>query len=110
MKMHLSSIFIMMELIKSQYVTNASMHYLRNGLRDILKMFIKSWYTIHWFVAANINSLTKHNLAGLTNGCLKMTSRQWTNARIGELLLRFFILGFLALKLSMLAVAQTTIL
>ena len=82
----------MMELIKSRYAINASMHCPRNGLRDILKMFIKSWYTTHLFFAANRNSLTKYNLAGLTNGCLKMMSRQWTSAKIGGLQLIFFIL------------------
>ena len=108
--MFLLNIFIMMGLIKWPYAKNANMHCLRNGLRDILKMYIKLWYTSHLFFTANTNSLTKYNLAGLMNGCLKMMSRQWMSVRIGKLLLRFFSLRFLALKLSMLAAVQSAIL
>jgi len=100
----------MMELIKSGYVINASMHCLRNGLKDILKMFIKSWYTIHLSFIPNKNSLTMNTLAGLTNGSLKMMSKHCKSVRIGELPLRFFILRSLALKLSKLAAVQTAIL
>ena len=97
----LLNIFIMMELIKLQYAINASMHYQRNGLKDILKMFIKSWYTIHFSFIANRNSLMKNKLHGLTNGLLKMKSKLWTNVKSGKQLLIFCKLRFLALKLLM---------
>jgi len=100
MKMFLLNIFIMMELIKWQSAINASMHCRKNGSEGILKMFIKSWYTIHLSFITNTNSLTKYNLTGLKNGCLKMKSKQWRSAKIGELPLIFFKFQSLALKSS----------
>jgi len=100
----------MMELIKWQSAINASMHYQMNGSKGILKMFIRLLYEILLLLQVNKSSLTRNKLLGLTNGYLKMKSRQWMSARIGENALIFFTLLSLALKLSMLAAVHSAIL